>query len=125
MTKQTSPITNLSELTSALVAFRDARDWQQFHSPINLAVSLQLEATEVLECFQWKADDVVFQEWIKKPENYQALKEEMADVLAYLSLLANALDVDLIKEAGLKLQKNHDKYPVDKARGVSTKYNKL
>lgn len=98
-------------------AFRDfnkERDWDQFHTPENLAKSISIEAAELLECFQWNND-------FDKAE----VCEELADVLSYCIMMADKLDVDIEKIVLDKLEKTKAKYPVDKAKGVSTKYNKL
>jgi dCTP diphosphatase len=116
---------NTNDLIERLLKFRDERDWKQFHSPINLAVALQLEMSEVLECFQWKADESKFDEWYKKSDNRQALTEEIADVFSYLILLAESLDIDIIKATEDKINHNAAKYPIDKSKGNSLKYDKL
>ena len=89
-------------------------DWDQFHTPENLAKSISIEAGELLECFQWNND-------FKKED----LCEEMADVYSYLLMLADVIGVDLDEIGLAKLQKTQTKYPVDKFKGISTKYNKL
>ena len=102
---------------NALQRFVTERDWSQFHTPANLAKSISIEAAELLECFQWN-DDVT-------PVNLGAIKDELADVLTYGFLLADKLNLDpesLILE---KLEKTKAKYPVDKARGKSVKYDRL
>ncbi len=81
--------------------------------------------SEVLECFQWKADSDVFNTWFEKDENRQALTDEIADVFSYLILLSDSLDIDLLAATEQKLKKNAVKYPINKSKGVSTKYNKL
>lgn len=102
-----------------ILKFRDERDWEQFQSAKNLAISLSLEANEVLELFQWTKTG-------KLPkEKQQDIEDEIADVYAYLLLLANATGVDLDKAFKAKMKKNEKKYPVEKAKGKSTKYNKL
>ena len=104
----------MEELTKKVVEFTRERDWDQFHSPENLAKSISIEAGELLECFQWN-------------NNYDLdeVKEELADVLNYCILLADKLDVDPEKIVLDKMEKTAKKYPVEKAKGVSTKYNKL
>ena len=114
----------LSKLTQALIAFRDERNWAQFHTLRNLIVSLNLEAGELLELTQWKDDaavnaalgDVGFQE---------ALRDECADILLYLLLIADRAGIDLEQAAFAKLRKNAAKYPVDKSYGSSRKYTDL
>ena len=103
------------QLLEKIRKFNEDRDWDQFHSPANLAKSVSIEAGELLECFQWDN------------ENYdkEAVCEEMADVFTYLVDMADKLDVDLIEITDKKVDKNAKKYPVDKAKGKNTKYDKL
>ncbi len=111
-------------LTAELLQFRDERNWGQFHSLRNLLVSLNLEAAELLELTQWKTDaeiDALPQD----PDNLEALKDECADVLLYLLLIANKTGIDLPAAARAKLLKNAEKYPVDKSFGSREKYNRL
>jgi NTP pyrophosphatase (non-canonical NTP hydrolase) len=103
-------------------AFRDERDWMQFHDPKNLAVSVMIEAAELLEHFQWKDKGAVEQHII---ENRSQIADEIADVAMYLVELADNLGIDLIKAMEDKLDKNAKKYPVTKAKGIATKYDKL
>ena len=102
------------QVLEAIRAFNDARDWEQFHTPENLAKSIAIEAGELLECFQWDAD-----------YDRQALTEEMADVYAYLLMLADRIGVDLNEAALAKYEKNSAKDPVEKAKGNSAKYDHL
>lgn len=118
-------VSELDNLKKMLVSFRNERDWKQFHSPVNLAIALQLESTEVLECFQWKAEDHKFSEWIADSDNRKALEDELADVLSYLLLLSESLDVDLYQATLTKIRENAEKYPVHKSKGNSKKYNQL
>ena len=106
---------SLKELSIMIKKFNEARDWDQFHSPANLAKSISIEANELLECFQW--DDV----------NYciEDVKEELADVVNYCIQMADKLNVDLKEIVIEKLKKTEEKYPVEKSKGVSTKYNRL
>ncbi|MGE5385885.1 MAG: nucleotide pyrophosphohydrolase [Betaproteobacteria bacterium] len=117
-------MSELETLTKALLAFRDARDWKQFHSLRNLIVSLNLEAAELLELTQWK-DDGEVEAMIAESAAFSALSDECADVLLYLLLVADAAGVDLIAAATEKLEKNAEKYPVEKSFGSSAKYTKL
>lgn len=112
----------LHDLRDELRAFAAARDWDQFHSPRNLATALAVEAAELLEPFQWLGDE---QGRDPPPETRVAVEEEMADVLLYLVRLADKLDVDLAAAARAKIVKNAAKYPVDKSRGSSRKYDAL
>lgn len=98
-----------------LSEFNEERDWDKFHSPENLAKSISIESGELLECFQWDAENY----------NKEEVVEELADVLTYCVQLAMKLDVDPEEIILKKLEKTKKKYPVEKAKGVSTKYNKL
>jgi dCTP diphosphatase len=112
----------LADLHKAIVAFRDARDWKQFHNPKDSAISLALEAAEVLEHVQWKnADDM--QKYAK--EHKEDIAEELADVLYWVILMSNDLDIDILDTSFKKLKKNDEKYPVAKAKGKATKYTSL
>ncbi len=115
-------MTDLESLRDQLRAFAAARDWEQFHSPKNLAMALSVEAGELLEIFQWLTEE---QSRSPSPAARAAAAEEAADVLLYLIRLADTLDIDLIAAATRKLVANAEKYPVDKARGNSKKYNEL
>ena len=95
--------------------FTEERDWDQFHSPENLAKSIVIEAAELLECFQWGGADF----------NLQHVKEELADVLAYCQDLADKLGLDVDEIVNMKMEQNEKKYPVEKARGSAAKYNEL
>lgn len=107
------------ETVNKVLKFRDDRDWKQFHDPKDLAISISLEASELLEIFQWSRDDVYCLDKIDK------IKEELADVMNYCILMADACDLDLDKIITDKIKLNAAKYPVDKAKGTSTKYNEL
>ena len=112
----------LTQLRDALRQFADERDWDQFHSPKNLASALAVEAAELLERFQWLTED---QSRKLPPEELARVREEMADVLNYLVRLADKLDVNLLEAASDKIKVNALKYPVDKARGSVKKYSEL
>lgn len=107
------------ETVNKVLKFRDDRDWKQFHDPKDLAISISLEASELLEIFQWSRDDVYCLDKIDK------IKEELADVINYCILMADACNLDLDKIITDKIKQNALKYPVDKAKGTSTKYNEL
>lgn len=111
-------------LQRALLAFRDARDWKQFHSLRNLIVSLNLEAGELLELTQWQHDHEI-DTIPSDPARRQALMDECGDVLLYLMLIADAAGFDLVEAGADKLRRNGEKYPVEKARGSRKKYNQL
>ena len=112
----------LTQLRDALRKFADERDWDQYHSPKNLASALAVEAAELLERFQWLTED---QSRKLPPEELQKVREEMADVLNYLVRLADKLDVNLLEAAREKIELNAKKYPADKARGSAKKYSEL
>ena len=113
---------SLHHLASQLERFADDRDWKQFHSPKNLASALIVEAAELLEPFQWMTDD---QSRSLAPGQLEAVAAEMSDVLLYLVQMASVLRIDLIAAAQAKMRANELKYPVDLARGNSTKYDAL
>ncbi len=112
----------LKELTKRIVAFRDARDWKQFHNPKDQSLSLVLEATEVMEHFQWKNKEEM-ESYVKEAKN--EIGEELADVLYWVLLMSHDLEIDVMEALDKKQTKNEEKYPVEKARGKHTKYNKL
>ena len=104
------------------MSFRDARDWKQFHNPKDVALSLVLEATEVMEHFQWKNKEEI-EKYIKT--NKTEIGEELADVLYWVLLMSHDLKIDILGALENKILKNEKKYPVEKAKGKHTKYNKL
>lgn len=106
---------SLVDLKNKIDEFVTERDWDQFHSPCNLAKSISIEANELLECFQWSDDNY----------DINAVKEELADVINYCIQMASKLDLEIHEIVLDKLEKTKKKYPVSKAKGVSTKYNKL
>lgn len=113
---------DIDELTRLVAAFRDARDWAQFHSLRNLIVSLNLEAGELLELTQWKTDAEIDALPIDL-YGREALEDECADVLLYLLLIAERAGIDLDAAARTKLAKNAVKYPVERFRGSNRKYD--
>ncbi len=115
---------SLQSLTKRLIDFRDERDWRQFQTLKNLIVSLNLEATEMLELTQWKNDEET--EIALADEKFiEKLEEETADVLLYLLMISERAGIDLIGAASRKIDLNGEKYPVEKAHGNSRKYNEL
>ena len=100
---------------SRIRKFTEDRDWDQFHSPANLAKSISIEANELLECFQWSDDDY----------DLEHVKEELADVIVYCQDMLDKLGLDADEIVNAKMEKNEAKYPVDKARGRSSKYTML
>ncbi|WP_297475218.1 nucleotide pyrophosphohydrolase [Thermococcus sp.] len=99
------------ELEEKLVAFRDARGWKSYHTPKNLAISAAVELGELLEHFQWESDEEIL-EAVKDPGKKEAIADEIADVVIYLTLLAHELGIDLDEAIERKIKKNADKYPV-------------
>jgi dCTP diphosphatase len=110
------------DLRQRLAAFARDRDWDQFHSPKNLAMAVAAEAAELLEHFQWLSQA---QSRELPPAAREQVARELADVLLYLVRLADKLDIDLVDAAHRKIDLNAEKYPADKARGHSRKYNEL
>lgn len=108
-----------SELISNILQFRNDRNWKQFHNPKDLAISISLEAAELLENFQWSGTD------LNVPERSEKIAEEIADVLIYSVLMADAMSLDISEIILSKLEKNAEKYSVDKAFGSSKKYTEL
>lgn len=106
---------SLQELTQKIDSFNKERDWDKFHSPANLAKSISIEANELLECFQWSDTEYSIDE----------VKSELADVINYCIQMAIVMNFNIRDIVLEKLDENSKKYPVDKAKGVSTKYNKL
>ncbi len=106
----------IKTLIKEIDKFTQDRDWDQFHNPKDLAIALSIEANELLEVFLWK-----------KPEDakIEKVKEELADVINYAFLIASKYDIDVAEIVRAKLKVNGEKYPVDKAKGVATKYDEL
>jgi len=115
-------MSEVNQITEKIKKFRDERDWMQFHDPKNMAVSIILEASELLEHFQWKTTEEV-EQYTK--QNHTEIKDEISDIALYLFELADNLEINLIDAMDEKLKKNEIKYPVEKAKGKHTKYNKL
>jgi NTP pyrophosphatase (non-canonical NTP hydrolase) len=113
-------MTDVDSLTNRLLAFRDARAWKRFHSARNLAASLSIEAAELLEIFQWDTEDEAVDAVRRR-----RIAEELADIGIYALLLAHEAGIDLPRAIDDKITENERKYPVDKARGRSTKYTEL
>lgn len=127
MNTSTPPIArlvNVEGLTAELDRFATERDWGQFHSPKNLAMALSAEVGELTEIFQWMSEADSHQA-ARQPDTARPVQEEMADVLMYLVRMASVLGVDLDAAVRGKLARNAAKYPVDRARGNSKKYDAL
>jgi NTP pyrophosphatase (non-canonical NTP hydrolase) len=104
-----------------LIDFRRERDWEQFHTPKDLAISLSIEASELLEWFQWNNEEQITQKL--NSDKREALEDEVADVVAYLTYLCHDLDIDINKVVEAKIIKNALKYPIEKVKGRSDKYD--
>ena len=112
----------IDEITKRIVAFRNARDWKQFHNPKDVALSLVLEATEVMEHFQWKNKEEIEKYVV---ESKGEIGEELADVLYWVLLMSHDLNIDVLAALDKKMKINQKKYQVKKAKGKHTKYTKL
>lgn len=114
---------DIKRVQKQLREFADARDWEQFHSPKNLAMALAVEAAELMEPFQWLNEEDS-RRLFEKPAEFAKVREEIADVLIYLLRLADQLDIDLDQAVTAKIRKNAEKYPVALAKGSAVKYNR-
>jgi NTP pyrophosphatase (non-canonical NTP hydrolase) len=109
-------MSDIEQLIQKLKAFRDERDWEQFHNPKDLAIALSIEASELLELFLWKSH---------KEADIEKVKEELADVLAYALLIAEKYSLDVKEIVEAKIEKNKLKYPVEKSKSSAKKYNEI
>jgi len=109
-------MSDIKELTEALIKFRNEREWEQFHNPKDLALAINIESSELLEEFLWKKHEEA---------NVEKVKEELADVFAYAILLADKYDFDIKQIVLDKINKNGEKYPIEKSKGTAKKYNQL
>ncbi len=105
---------DFNDVKRMVVQFTEERNWDQFHTPENLAKSISIEAAELLECFQWNSD-----------YDKEAVTEELADVMNYCILMADKIGIDIEKAIVDKIKKNAEKYPVEKSYGSSKKYTEL
>ena len=121
MKRSTKPRATITSLRNDLRRFAAARDWQQFHTPKNLAMALSVESAELLECFQWLTPE---QSAKLDAHDRRAVEEEVADVLLYLLRLTDVLDIDPLAAAQRKMKLNARKYPVALSRGSSRKYSR-
>jgi NTP pyrophosphatase (non-canonical NTP hydrolase) len=112
----------IKELTEKIINFRNKRDWKQFHNPKDISLSLVLEACELMEHFQWK-DKEEMDKYVV--EHKEEIGEELADVLYWILLMGHDFNIDVFDALEKKIKKNEKKYPVNKAKGKHTKYNKL
>lgn len=109
----------IKELVKKLLVFRNERDWEQFHTPKNLSISIAIEAAELMQEFQWKTTEEVR---AHIADNKERVSDEIADILTYLLLLSKDLDIDPLQAVENKMIKNAAKYPIEKSKGNSTKY---
>jgi NTP pyrophosphatase (non-canonical NTP hydrolase) len=114
----------IHELKEKIREFCEARDWDQFHNAKELAIALSIEASELLEIFRWKTPEEV-QELFKNEKKKEDIKDEMADILYFLVRMAQRYNIDLSEALDKKMEKNEGKYPIDKAKGSSKKYNEF
>ena len=109
----------IEKIMDEILKFRDDRDWKQFHTPKDLAISISLEAAELLEVFQWSGTD------LKAENKRDRIEEELADILIYCFLMADAVGVDIDEIITRKLHTNNEKYPMEKSYGSNAKYTEL
>ncbi|MCC7196692.1 nucleotide pyrophosphohydrolase [Candidatus Peregrinibacteria bacterium] len=112
----------MRDIMQRIISFRDVRDWKQFHNPKDVAISLVLEANEVMEHFQWKNALEMEKHVI---EHKDEISDELADVLYWVLLMSHDLEIDILTSLEEKIRKNEIKYPVEKVKGKHTKYTKL
>jgi len=112
---------SIQELQKEITAFRDERNWKQFHTPKDLAISITLEAAELLEVFQWSGPNTA----VDTDKKMKKVREELADVMMYCWLMADVLDLDIPEIIREKLAENKKKYPVEKSFGSAKKYTEL
>jgi len=115
-------MTDLEELQRKIVEFRDQRNWKQFHNPKDLAISLSLEASELLEHFQWKTPEEIEKHLA---DNKDDVADELADVLYWILLIANDMEIDVMEASKRKLAENIAKYPIEKSKNSHKKYTEL
>ena len=113
---------DLDNIRNEILRFRDERDWKQFHNPKDLAISLTLEASEVLEHFQWKNPEETANHIVTKKDD---IAEELSDVLYWVLLMSHDLNIDILEALENKIRKNEEKYPVEKSAGNHKKYTEL
>ncbi len=113
---------DIDELRRIVTDFRDERDWKKFHNPKDLAISIAIESMELLEHFQWKSVEEVYE---VVESRIDSIRDEIADITIYLLSLADILDIDLSEAIVEKVKKNAEKYPVEKSKGRADKYTEL
>jgi dCTP diphosphatase len=113
---------SIKEVMNKLQAFLSERDWEKFHDPKNLAMSISIEAAELMELFQWRTNSEASEAAVK-PETLERVREELADVMLYCFSMAQALDIDIARAMIDKIALNARRYPADRFRGIARKYN--
>jgi len=116
--------TTIEELKKLIVKFRDDRDWKKYHKPKDLAVSISIEAAELLEQFQWKTDEEI-NEMLKDKKRFDKISEELADIIDYCLSFSDIAEIDISEALKKKIEENKKKYPVEKIKGNYKKYNEL
>lgn len=111
---------DIEEISKRLTKFAEDRDWGQYHSPKNLAISLAVEAGELLEVFQWLPENPIYDEIVRHKAS-----EEIADILIYAIMLSHKMNIDMENAVLKKIEVNDRKYPIDKAKGIAKKYSEL
>lgn len=114
----------LLDIKEKIKEFRDERDWEQFHTPKNLSMAISIESNELMEHFLWENQGEA-KEKVNAGEDLQEIKEELADILIFSLLMADSIDADLDRIIGNKLEKNKEKYPVEKSKGNAKKYTEF
>lgn len=117
--------TSIQEIRDQAALFRDERDWKQFHNPKDLAAAISIEAGELMELFLWQDKEQIDEKIQSDPQFLEKIKKELADVIITSTNFANGLDIDISEVVKEKIEENRKKYPVDKAKGMSTKYTDL
>ena len=124
MIKKTDKKITIAQIKKELENFSKERDWKKYHTPKDLAISISIEAGELLETFQWLTDEEITQV-LNDPKKFHQIKSELADVFAYAFTLSNRLDIDVPEAIFDKINENKQKYPVDKIKGKYMKYSEI
>lgn len=124
MIKKMDKKITIAQIKKELENFSKERDWKKYHTPKDLAISISIEAGELLENFQWLTDEEITQV-LKNPKKFHQIKTELADVFAYAFTLSNRLDIDVSEAIFDKINENKQKYPVDKIKGKYRKYSEI
>ena len=116
--------TNIIDIKTRILNFIEERDWTKYHNPKDIAISISIEASELLELFQWTKEQDV-KEITSNPQKRQKIADELADIIIYCLSLSNAIDIDVSQAISEKIDKNSAKYPVDKIKGDYKKYTEI